>query len=157
MDLKTAQDLEAKPTVQKIRPLQICAGLLLALFALFLVSATQLGGALARAREGTASSLIAQLSQAAKAYQLDYTVYPQGDGSGTKDLVISLQKRSAKQTVYFEFPRDPMMLTPAGDILNPVLEGKIIYYRCPGIHNPKSFDLWCEDSKGKRDGINNWE
>ena len=34
---------------------------------------------------------------------------------------------------------------------------KIVHYRYPGVRNPKSFDLWCEDLKGRPDGINNWQ
>jgi hypothetical protein len=112
---------------------------------------------LAHAREGTAHSLISQLSQAAKSYELDYAAFPPGDGTGSRDLAIALQKKGAKQMRYFEFPQDPLMLTPAGDIRNPVNDEKILYYRCPGIHHPKTFDLWCADSKGKVDGINNWD
>ena len=45
---------------------------------------------------------------------------------------------------------------PAG-IPSPADTDRIVHYRCPGVHNPRSFDLWCEDTKGRADGINNWE
>ena len=62
--------------------------------------------ALCNARSGTASSLLNQLAQACKAYELDYAVYPKGDGKGSADMVFYLQKKGAKQMSYFEFPVD---------------------------------------------------
>src|SRR5258706_13863136 len=62
--------------------------------------------ALCNARAGTASSLISQLSQAAKAYELDYAVYPPGDGKDSKNLSYYLDKKGAKQMSYFEFQPD---------------------------------------------------
>lgn len=125
--------------------------------------------ALCGARQGTASSLISQLAQAAKAYELDYAVYPPGKGTDSKDLAFYLQKKGAKQMSYFEF--NPDMLDN-GNIVNPVWgkEGveppmSWIYYRnnqmmakagtgakpaakpgqqlgAPVLH-PNSFDMWC--------------
>lgn len=125
--------------------------------------------ALCNARQGTASSLISQLAQAAKAYELDYAVYPPGKGTDSKDLAFYLQKKGAKQMQYFEF--NPDMLDN-GNIVNPVwgkdgVEPPMawIYYRNnqqvgkagaarpvakPGappigapILHPNSFDMWC--------------
>src|SRR3954471_7625409 len=59
--------------------------------------------ALCTARAGAAQSLISQLAQAAKAYELDYAVYPPGKGQDSKDLAFYLQKKGAKQMQYFEF------------------------------------------------------
>jgi len=106
-----------------------------------------------RARENIASSLLSQLSQAAKAYELDFSCYPPGDGTGSAKLVECLTARPEKCR-YFELPREEY---PKGHILNPVDPDKIVHYRYPGIHNPKTFDLWCEDASGRADGINNWE
>jgi prepilin-type N-terminal cleavage/methylation domain-containing protein len=121
--------------------------------------------ALCNARQGTAASLISQLAQASKAYELDYAVYPPGKGTDSKDLAFYLQKKGAKQMQYFEF--NPEMLDQ-GNIVNPVW-GKDseppmswIYYRnnqmikgaatvkpgaaaalgAPVLH-PSSFDMWC--------------
>jgi hypothetical protein len=61
---------------------------------------------------------------------------------------------------YCEFTSD---MIDQGNVVNPVWSQEAsppknwIHYRCPGIHNPKTFDLWCADSKGKVDGINNWQ
>lgn len=113
-----------------------------------------------KSREGAAFSLIAQLSQSAKAYELDYFAYPPGDGNGSKGLASCLQKRTKKQFEYFEFNSD---MLDQGNLVNPVWgkEGEPpknwIHYRHPGIHNPKSFDLWCADLNGQPDGINNWK
>jgi prepilin-type N-terminal cleavage/methylation domain-containing protein len=73
--------------------------------------------ALCSARSGTAASLISQLSQACKAYELDYAVYPPGQGKDSKDLAFYLQKKGAKQMAYFEF--NPEQLDQ-GNIINPV-------------------------------------
>src|SRR5262245_42094250 len=45
---------------------------------------------LCTARQGTASTLISQMAQACKAYELDYAVYPPGKGQGSKDLAATL-------------------------------------------------------------------
>jgi prepilin-type N-terminal cleavage/methylation domain-containing protein len=123
--------------------------------------------ALCTARQGTASSLISQLAQASKAYELDYAVYPPGKGTDSKDLAFYLQKKGAKQMQYFEFT--PEMLDQ-GNVVNPVWgrDGEPpmtwIYYRnnqktagkgavavrpgaaaafgAPVLH-PSSFDMWC--------------
>jgi prepilin-type N-terminal cleavage/methylation domain-containing protein len=120
--------------------------------------------ALCTARAGTASSLISQLSQASKAYELDYAVFPPGKGTDSKDLAFYLQKKGAKQMQYFEF--NPDMLDQ-GNVVNPVWgkDGEPpmtwIYYRnnqmvgkagglkpgaavlgAPVLH-PNSFDMWC--------------
>jgi len=124
--------------------------------------------ALCNARQGAASSLLSQLAQASKAYELDYAVYPPGNGMDSKLLAFYLQKKGAKQMQYFEFAPD--MLDPAsGNIINPVygMDGEPIatwiYYRnnqmtkktaaahkagspavqgAPILH-PNSFDMWC--------------
>jgi prepilin-type N-terminal cleavage/methylation domain-containing protein len=73
--------------------------------------------ALCTARQGTAASLISQLAQASKAYELDFAVFPPGKGTDSKDLAFYLQKKGAKQMQYFEF--NPEMLDQ-GNIVNPV-------------------------------------
>ena len=90
--------------------------------------------ALCNARSGTASSLINQLAQACKAYELDFAVYPKGDGKGSSDMVFYLQKKGAKQLPYFEFPVD--MIDPGTrNVINPVFGNtgdpveSFIYYR----------------------------
>jgi len=122
--------------------------------------------ALCTARAGAAQTLISQLAQAAKAYELDYAVYPPGKGQDSKDLAFYLQKKGAKQMQYFEFAPD---MLDQGNILNPVYgkDGEPpsiwIYYRnnqisgkaggaqkagqnatqsAPVLH-PNSFDMWC--------------
>ena len=123
--------------------------------------------ALCNARAGTASAMISQLAQAAKAYELDFAVFPPGKGSDSKDLAFYLQKKGAKQMPYFEF--NPELLDQ-GNVVNPVF-GKDgdpptnwVYYRnnkssgagagsgtgtgsggssgAPILH-PSSFDIWC--------------
>jgi len=107
------------------------------------------------AREGEARSWIDLLDSAAKVYQVDRGSFPSGDGSGSGALVKCLRERGSRNHAYLRIERGH--LDRDGNVLNPVEEGKIIYYCSPGTHNSKSFDLWCEDSKGRADGINNWE
>ncbi len=134
------------------------------------------------ARAGTAAHLISQLDQAAEAYQIDYGVYPPGDGTGTRTLVEALSRTGPKKQKYFEFPAD---LLNAGNVVNPVwADGDptvaIIYYRLnqksgagaggggggggsgPPTMRPSKFDIWCAgcdhtaaDSKTQW-SINNW-
>jgi hypothetical protein len=114
------------------------------------------GGGYRLAYGSAARSLLSQLAQAAAAYELDYAVYPVGDGTGSAPLARALQfqRTHYKHNVYAEPP--PLELLKSGDIRSPLGEDKLVYYRCPGIRNPKSFDLWCEDAEGRPDGINNW-
>src|SRR6185436_11393355 len=129
--------------------------------------------ALCNARSGTASSLVNQLAQACKAYELDYAVYPKGDGKGSSDMVFYLQKKGAKQMPYFEFPVD-MIHGGTKNVVNPVYGGDdpdplaaFIYYRNnrankaggtggtggssggtsgsggAPVIHPSSFDIWC--------------
>jgi hypothetical protein len=159
VDLKTARDLETSPEVRKDRAFLACIILLLALLAYFFLPGLvcTFGGSLSCAREWTASSLISQLAQAAKTYELDFATFPPGDGLGSRGLARALQA-PMKGPGYFNFGVDKTsdLIARDGNIRNPVHEEKIIYYRFPGIHNPKAFDLWCEDAKGRADGINNW-
>jgi hypothetical protein len=107
-------------------------------------------------RDRSAHALVSQLSQVANAYELDHACYPPRDGRGSNTLVRALQVRKSPTFVaYMSDSAD--MLDPDGNYINPAAAGKIIYYRSPGLHNPKSFDLWCEDSHGRSDGINNWQ
>jgi hypothetical protein len=110
----------------------------------------------AQSRESTAAHLIDQLSQATKAYELDYAVYPPGDGFDSRRLVECLQRRTSKNRPYLDFSSD---MLSGGSVVNPVFyeETKIIHYLSPGVRHPSSFDLWAEDSRGNPQGINNWE
>jgi prepilin-type N-terminal cleavage/methylation domain-containing protein len=88
--------------------------------------------ALCTARAGTAKHLIDQVGQASKAYELDWAVYPPGDGTGSKEVAFYLQQNGPKKTAYFAF--QPDMLDVGGNILNPVYSDdeppkNLIYYR----------------------------
>ena len=122
--------------------------------------------ALCNARAGTAEHLIDQLSQCAKAYELDNAVYPPGDGSGSKDLVYYLEQKGPKRSPYFEFAPD---MKAGGHIINPVWPDGTppsdkIYYRNnvkpgvappaggggagggaggPPIYHKSGVDMWC--------------
>jgi len=130
---------------------------IISLLAIFLVPMSL--KALCSARAGTAASLINQLSQAAKAYELDFAVYPPGKGDGSKELITALSQKGPKKLSYLEL--SPELLTN-GHVMNPVFGGEggppvdLIYYRnniaragggnlaaAPPKFNKSSFDLWC--------------
>jgi hypothetical protein len=112
------------------------------------------GGRAKIARAGAAHALLVQLESAVKAYELDQGTFPPGDGMGTASLVRCLAKGRKPRCGYFEFPSEDLGL--GGNLPDPVSSDKIVHYRCPGLHRPESFDLWCEDGDGRPDGINNW-
>jgi hypothetical protein len=112
-------------------------------------------GCMRRSRAMVARSMISQLAQAAAAYELDYAVYPPGDGTGSVFMAKCIQEKGAKKLPYYELSSDS--LDSRGNLLTPFGDGKVYCYRAPGVQNPKSFDLWCEDEEGRADGINNWE
>ncbi len=107
------------------------------------------------AYEAHARFLITNLSHSASHYEIDHGRYPSGDGRGSSGLVACLRKPGPKKLPYMDLP--PEMVDAGGNLLSPLREGSVIHYRCPGVHNPKSFDLWCEDRAGRADGVNNWE
>ncbi len=121
--------------------------------------------ALCNARAGTAEHLIDQLTQAAKAYELDFAVYPPGKGDGSKELAYYLQQKGPKKLSYFDFPQDQLK---NGHITNPTFPDgdpptDIVYYRNnvaagggaggggggggaaggPPVYQKSSFDMWC--------------
>ncbi len=108
-----------------------------------------------RGRQGATHQLIDSLSQAAKMYERDHHAYPSGDGNGSAGLARALSVAGPKRLAYFEL-RDTM-LDAEGHIVSYLRPSDRLNYRCPGVHNPASFDLWCRDATGREDGCNNWE
>lgn len=115
-------------------------------------------------RQGEAQRLIDALSLEAWNYYHDHGEFPPGDGIGTSGLVRALQQKSPSGEPYMTFV--PEMLTPGGDLRNPVdPEAEILYYRnnrtaaYPGqrLHHGQSFDLWGDSANGLRAGVNNWD
>jgi len=105
--------------------------------------------------EGLAHSTLQELSQATKLYELDCGSYPPGDGNGSAALAKRLGSTEPKRLPYVDLRPD--RVDRVGNIKHPFDPDKVIFYRYPGLHNPKTFDLWCADSKGRADGINNWD
>ncbi len=127
------------------------------------------------AHQGTAEHLVDQLSQAAKHYELDWAVYPPGEGSDSRGLSYVLARPGPKRIPYFDFAPD--MLRPDGNVVNPVWPDApppqaYLYYRnnaartggagAPPVFNRSSFDLWCAgaDFDVRRPAtqwsVNNW-
>ena len=113
--------------------------------------------ALCSGRQGAAEHLISQLSQAAKAYDLDQNTYPPDDASySSEPLARALNEKGSRNLQYFEFlpgTRTDVSGENTGPILNPVwasLKGSVIanlfYARNfpPGDvgKNKSSFDIW---------------
>jgi len=117
-------------------------------------------------KEAAARTVIGSLTQAAKSYELDNNVYPEGDGTGTSSLYEALSKPGPKKIAYFDFKDD--MVDDNKDILNPVGgdTGEIFYYKRnypwegkaapPDVENKYSFDIWGHDCDENEKGINNW-
>jgi len=115
-------------------------------------------------RQAEAQRLIDALSLEAWNYFHDRGEFPPGDGIGTAGLVKALRERSSLGEPYMTFV--PEMLTPAGDLRNPVDPDRLIlFYRnnrtatYPGqrVHNGQGFDLWGESAGGRHGGVNNWD
>ncbi len=150
-----AAAVDGSPESAKDRYFIVLVVLLLAILACISLPHVVDGGGPARlAREASARAIVSQLHQAGTTYLLDQGTLPSGDGRGSGLIASALGTRDSKKFPYFEFSNE--MLDPAGNIRNPVEDGKVFYYRYPGVHNPRGFDLWGEDSRGRPDGINNW-
>ena len=114
-------------------------------------------------RQAEAQRLVDALTQEVWNYYHEHEEFPPGDGIGTASLVKALQQSSRSSFPYMTFVGE--MLTPTGDLRNPVDPGaKILFYRnnrtgrAPGleVHNDRNFDLWGASSSGVHDGVNNW-
>lgn len=110
------------------------------------------------ARQGTSEALASQLETVLKSYELQDAVYPPGDGSGTRAMVEALRRPGSGNLPLFE-PK-PDMLTPEGDLIDPVQHDaeapiNIFHYRNnrgrkpgpdgvgrPGIAPRNEYDLW---------------
>lgn len=105
------------------------------------------------AREASAQKLMAGIVQSLAVYEQTLMKLPPGDGSGSRELVKALRSAGPKQMPFLEIRDD--LLTPEGDLINPVHEGMIIHYRNnagrkpgpdgvgrPGISSRRAYDLW---------------
>ena len=130
----------------KVRYLGIAVALLV-VTSLALLSARFVDGCrpIRQARAASAEVMLRQIAASVAFYKSDLGEYPAGDGSGSASLLKCLGAKGPKQLSYFEVSSES--LDSRGDLLTPVEEGKVYYYRAPGVHNPKSFDLWCEDAE----------
>lgn len=130
--------------------------------AVLLVPPTPEEGELRRQR--MARRLVDQLAQETWNYYHDKGEFPPGDGTGSAGLVRALGGPSRTGAPYLQFA--PEMLTPDGDLRNPVAPRNcIVHYRRNPVtdridtvaRNSGTFDLWCLGIEGRVDGINNWE
>ena len=115
-------------------------------------------------RQAEAQRLVDQLTQAAWSYYHDRGEFPPGDGSGTAGLVAVLRSPSKSGAPYMVLVEE--MLTPAGDLRNPVAPFSLVLcYRnnretralTEIVHNARAFDLWGRSPDGTEDGVNNWD
>ena len=114
-------------------------------------------------RQAEAQRLVDALVLETWNYYHEHDEFPPGDGIGTAGLVKALQQPARSGFPYMTFVDE--MLTPTGDLRNPVSPGdKILFYRnnrtgrAPGlpVHNERNFDLWGASADGVHDGVNNW-
>jgi type II secretory pathway pseudopilin PulG len=111
-------------------------------------------------RHAQARLLMDRLAEAARAYRQDRGHFPPGDGSGSVELVRALGGFSKEGVPYFIVPAE--MLTPQGDVRNPMDPGSsILHYRArPAGPEPwaggEGFDLWCRSPEGEEAGVSDW-
>jgi prepilin-type N-terminal cleavage/methylation domain-containing protein len=105
------------------------------------------------AKEAAAQTLMSDLVRCITVYEQTTMKLPPGDGSGSRELVKTLRTPGPKQMPFMEIRDD--MLTPEGDLINPVHPDRIIHYRNnmgrksgpdglgrPGISARRPYDLW---------------
>jgi hypothetical protein len=111
-------------------------------------------------RQAEAQRLIDRATQASWNYFHERGEFPPGDGRGSASLVKALESRSASGLPFMMFMDE--MLTPGGDLRNPMAPEEVLHYRnnrqgsSPG-HNVQSFDLWARGLFGGEDEVNNWD
>ncbi len=115
-------------------------------------------------RQRMARRLVDQLAQETWNHFHETGAFPPGDGTGSAELVRALSRPSKTGAPYVQFA--PEMLTPDGDLRNPVAPRNcIIHYRWNPptdrldtvAHNLGTFDLWCLGVDGRIDAVNNWD
>jgi prepilin-type N-terminal cleavage/methylation domain-containing protein len=105
------------------------------------------------AREAAAQTTMAGIVQSLAVYEQTMMKLPPGDGSGSRELVKALRSNGPKQMPFMDIRDD--MVTPEGDLINPVHQDKVIHYRNnagrkpgpdgvgrPGIATRRAYDLW---------------
>jgi len=123
--------------------------------------------ALCNARAAAAFSLIDQLTQAVKAYELDQAAYPPSAAGYPSNVLVGPLSTSGPR-IYPYFAFQPDMLDGAQNLRNPVYYlSDTLKYRNnavnyptnlgdPTAHNKTSFDIWCKGCSGVVDEINGW-
>jgi type II secretory pathway pseudopilin PulG len=98
-------------------------------------------------RHAQARLLLDRIAEAARAYHVDQGCFPPGDGRGSAALARALGVFSKGGVPYLLLPGE--MLTPAGDIRNPMDPGRsVLHYR-----SGQGFDLWCRSPDGEEIGV----
>ena len=108
-----------------------------------------------RHRRMTAASLLGQLHQAVRSYELDWAEYPPGDGNGSRDLVEALYGGIKKPCIFdFEPPPDAREEgLRDGHITNPIDPAApwpfgIVHYRRNPRGSRPPVDFWVYDRSG---------
>ena len=110
-------------------------------------------------KQAAAEAMLTQIVTGITNYEYTTMQFPPGDGRGSRELVKALRSSGPKKVPYMEISDD--MLTPEGDLINPVHDGdgdpiQIMHYRNnlrrkpgpdgdgrPGISERRNYDLWC--------------
>jgi prepilin-type N-terminal cleavage/methylation domain-containing protein len=132
------------------------------LFALLLPA---IAGAICSGKQGRMKAMISQLTDQAKAYDLDFGVYPPSNPAFDSSMLVrALTMKTGRNNPYFEFKEGD--LNAQRQIINMVWPDEPIWYRnnqqykdksAKGLHNKASIDLWCRGCNKIEDAINNWE
>ncbi|HLG42096.1 MAG TPA: hypothetical protein VI643_01935 [Planctomycetota bacterium] len=146
------------------------ACLALACLAVSLVVPSIVGTGCGAAKESRAANLIAELEGAAELYERDWGRFPpMSPDFESGPCVYVLSQLGPMHVPYIDFVGEDLMdwpPSPRSHLRNPVDPTKPIYYRdntsdrrpvaALPAHNRYGIDIWAEDSKGRRRGINNW-
>ncbi len=110
-------------------------------------------------RHAQARQFVERITEAVWAYHREKGEFPPGDGNGSEGLARALGRPSNRGDPYIVLP--PEMVTPTGDIRNPLApETSILHYR-RGRHpegGPAGsvFDLWCPAEEGWEIRVSDW-
>jgi type II secretion system protein G len=116
-----------------------------------------------RAREAMAKAEIATLHDALTMYDADYGCYPQEAADNSSKALVDALKGDATadppKPTYYQFKKTRLT---DGEFYSPL--NKAYYYRendsektkTDEMHNPDSYDIWTENGKEEKEGINNW-
>jgi len=132
---------------------------------LFSLLLPAIASAICSGKQGRMKAMLSQLTDSAKAYDIDHGTYPPSNpGFDSSMLVKALTMKTGRHNPYFDFKEGD--LNSQQQIMNMVFPDEFVSYRnnqqlkdktAKGIHNKSSIDIWCKGCNKVEDAINNWE